>query len=103
MNIVFSRSISSDSQPKNGRVRPFIARSIVNAKVRAGKVRLNRLTCASATPYSCAPQLDFNEICPKSRKVANESKTLQDPLAGVYGSLVNNNIAFVTLKSFDGQ
>ena len=28
-------------------------------------------------------------------------KHLQHPLAGVYGSLVNNNMAFVTLKSFD--
>ena len=45
----------------------------------------------------------FNEICPKSQKLANESKTFQDPLPGVYGSLVNNNSAFVTLKSFDGQ
>jgi hypothetical protein len=30
-------------------------------------------------------------------------KTFQDPLAGVYGPLVNNDMAFVTLKSFDGQ
>ena len=43
---------------------------------------------------------DFNEICSKSRKLANESKTFQAPLAGVYGPFVNNNMAFVTLKSF---
>ena len=58
-------------------------------------------------PYPALPRLfrpkDFDEICPKSRKLANESKTFQDPLAGVYGSLVNNIMAFVTLKSFDGQ
>jgi hypothetical protein len=46
---------------------------------------------------------DFNEICSKSRKLANEFKTFQDPLTGVYGSLVNSNMAFVTLKSSDGQ
>ncbi len=39
INIVFSRPILSDTQPKNGRVSPFRMRSIDRAKVRAGSVR----------------------------------------------------------------
>ena len=35
MNMVFSRPILSDTQPKNGRVKPFRTRSIVAAKVTA--------------------------------------------------------------------
>ncbi len=38
MNIVFSRPIWSDTQPKNGRHMPLSTRSIVNAKVSAGSV-----------------------------------------------------------------
>ena len=38
MNIVFSRPIWSETQPKNGRVSPFNMRSIVAAKVSAGIV-----------------------------------------------------------------
>ncbi len=44
MNIVFSRPILSDTQPKNGRVTPLRIRSIDSAKVRAGKVMPIRLT-----------------------------------------------------------
>ena len=54
MNMVFSRPILSDTQPKNGRVRPFNTRSIESAKVSAGKVRPRMLTGTSATLKSLA-------------------------------------------------
>ena len=54
MNIVFSRPIWSDTQPKNGRVRPFSTRSIDSAKVSAGRVMPSRLTGTSATLKSLA-------------------------------------------------
>ena len=38
MNIVFSRPIWSDTQPKNGRQMPLSTRSMVKAKVSAGRV-----------------------------------------------------------------
>ena len=38
MNIVFSRPMWSDTQPKNGRQMPLSTRSIDNANVRAGSV-----------------------------------------------------------------
>ena len=38
MNIVFSRPIWSETQPKNGRHTPLSTRSIVRAKVSAGSV-----------------------------------------------------------------
>ena len=38
MNIVFSRPMWSDTQPKNGRHTPLRTRSIVRAKVSAGRV-----------------------------------------------------------------
>src|SRR5262249_100500 len=44
MNIVFSRPIWSDTQPKNGRVSPFKTRSIDSAKVSAGTVNPRRDT-----------------------------------------------------------
>ena len=43
MNIVFSRPMWSDTQPKNGRVTPLSTRSIASAKVSAGSVRPSRL------------------------------------------------------------
>jgi hypothetical protein len=39
MNIVFSRPILSDTQPKNGRQSPLSTRSMVSAKVSAGSVK----------------------------------------------------------------
>ena len=36
-NMVFSRPRWSDTQPKNGRVNPFSTRSMVAAKVNAGR------------------------------------------------------------------
>src|SRR3569833_2047487 len=54
MNMVSSRPILSDTQPKKGRVRPFKTRSIANAKVRAGRVRPTRLTGTSAILKSLA-------------------------------------------------
>ena len=97
MNIVFSRSISSDTQPKNGRVRPFIARSIVNAKVRAGKVRQADMRVGD--PVLVRFTIGFQ----RNLSEESESGNLRDPLAGICGSLANNNIAFVTLESFEGQ
>ena len=44
MNMVFSRPMWSDTQPKNGRVSPLSTRSMVSAKVRAGRVIPIRLT-----------------------------------------------------------
>ena len=38
MNMVFSRPIKSETQPKKGRVNPLRTRSIVNANVNAGSV-----------------------------------------------------------------
>ena len=54
MNMVCSRPIWSDTQPKNGRVRPFRMRSMLNAKVSAGMVRPMRLTGVSAILKSLA-------------------------------------------------
>ena len=39
MNIVFSRPIWSETQPKNGRVRPLRTRSIDSANCNAGSVK----------------------------------------------------------------
>src|SRR5271166_5043031 len=54
MNMVGSRPMLSETQPKNGRVNPFSARSSESAKVRAGRVTPMRLTGTSATPKSLA-------------------------------------------------
>ncbi len=54
MNMVFSRPIWSDTQPKNGRVSPFNTRSIASAKVNAGIVRNSSVTGVFATPKSVA-------------------------------------------------
>jgi hypothetical protein len=54
MNIVVSRPIRSDTQPKNGRVTPFSTRSIESANASAGRVSPNSVTGASATWKSCA-------------------------------------------------
>ncbi len=54
MNSVFSRPIWSEIQPQNGRVTPFITRSSVIAKVRAGSVRPSKFTGTSATLKSRA-------------------------------------------------
>ena len=54
MNIVFSRPMLSDTQPKNGRVTPFSMRSIESAKVSAGRVMPIRLTGTLATLKSLA-------------------------------------------------
>ena len=53
-NMVFSRPMWSDTQPKNGRVSPFSTRSIVAAKVKAGSVMPMRLTGTSAILKSLA-------------------------------------------------
>ena len=54
MNIVFSRPMLSETQPKNGRVTPFSTRSIASAKVSAGSVRPRILTGTSAILKSLA-------------------------------------------------
>ena len=54
MNMVFSRPIWSDTQPKNGRVMPFSTRSIDSAKVSAGRVMPIRVTGTPATLKSLA-------------------------------------------------
>ena len=54
MSIVSSRPMWSDTQPKNGRVRPFSTRSMERAKVSAGSVRPMRLTGMSAILKSLA-------------------------------------------------
>ncbi len=48
MNMVFSRPMWSDTQPKNGRVNPLRMRSIDSAKVSAGKVSQAKVTGTSA-------------------------------------------------------
>ena len=53
-NIVFSRPIWSDTQPKNGRVTPLSTRSIESAKVSAGMVMNSSVTGCLATPKSVA-------------------------------------------------
>jgi len=53
-NMVFSRPMWSDTQPKNGRVSPFSTRSILAAKVKAGSVMPSRLTGTSAILKSLA-------------------------------------------------
>src|ERR1041384_2867686 len=54
MNIVSSRPMWSDTQPKNGRVTPFRTRSMASAKVNAGSVSPSMLTGVSAMPKSLA-------------------------------------------------
>ena len=54
MNMVFSRPIWSDTQPKNGRVSPLRMRSSESAKVSAGMVRNRMVTGDFATPKSAA-------------------------------------------------
>ena len=54
MSMVCSRPILSETQPKNGRVRPFSMRSMLRAKVSAGSVMPIRLTGISATLKSLA-------------------------------------------------
>ena len=54
MNMVGSRPILSETQPKNGRVTPFSKRSIESAKMSAGRVMPNEAHRVSATPKSLA-------------------------------------------------
>src|SRR5437870_1787290 len=54
MSMVFSRPMLSETQPKNGRVRPFRMRSIASANVRAGSVMPTKLTGISAILKSFA-------------------------------------------------
>ena len=49
MNIVFSRPIMSDTQPKNGRVMPLSTRSMVAANVTAVMVMPIRVTGTAST------------------------------------------------------
>src|SRR5436305_1816304 len=49
MNIVFSRPIRAETQPKKRRVSPFSKESSEREKVRAGRVRPTRLTGTDAT------------------------------------------------------
>jgi hypothetical protein len=53
-NMVRSRPRWSETQPKNGRVTPFMTRSSESAKVTAGRVIPRRLTGTLATPNSRA-------------------------------------------------
>ena len=54
MNMVSSRPILSDTQPKNGLVTPFSTRSIDSANVNAGIVMKRSVTGVLATPKSVA-------------------------------------------------
>jgi len=54
MSMVFSRPILSDTQPKNGRVRPLRIRSNDSAKVSAGSVKPSRVTGTLSIPKSLA-------------------------------------------------
>ena len=54
MSMVSSRPMLSETQPKNGRVRPFSTRSIESANVSAGSVSPMMLTGISAILKSLA-------------------------------------------------
>ena len=85
MNIVFSRPILSDTQPKNGRVMPLSTRSIVSAKVRAGRVRPSRVRPSRVTGMSPTPQ--------SSAITASSAVAISPPAA------IITNIAYITQKS----
>ncbi|GJE73032.1 hypothetical protein CHKEEEPN_4594 [Methylorubrum podarium] len=54
MNIVFSRPIRSEIQPKSGREMPFMMRSSIRAKGSAAMAKKYRFTWKFFTPRSVA-------------------------------------------------
>src|SRR5579883_467555 len=54
MNMVGSRPILSDTQPKKGRAKPFSTLSTTNAKVSTVPPMPSKVTWLSATPKSAA-------------------------------------------------
>lgn len=98
-NIVRSRPRWSETQPKNGRVTPFMTRSSDSAKVSAGSVRPSAETGTSATLKSLAMGASCaTTIRPPAATMTNPAYMIQNipvrtACAGVYSRLVTGSLA----------